>query len=126
MAKGGTMKPSTSYRSCSYNVQRLTSLAAVSPARQASKAVLKRVRRQELNRLQVGNDLCCLMRFHCLQALLPPSMQQVRRRQQREASIVANAARYIDALHATILARVANGTLSTGESVFPVLGRTTP
>lgn len=47
-------------------------------------------------------------------------MQQVRRRQQREASIVANAARYIDALHATILARVANGTLSIGESMFPV------
>lgn len=71
----------------------------------ARRVLLKRIQRQELKKLQ---------------SLLPAL--SIRRRQfqnrQRidELAIVEEACRYIDQLHATILARIQSGSLSQGKT----------
>jgi hypothetical protein len=104
-ASTSSLRPSTSYKPCAYDTSRLTSLSPTSAARQARRTLLRRVHRQELRRLQQLVPVT-------LRARLPSGQRTA----ARECAILHSAVRYIDALHATILARVANGTLSEGGS----------
>uniref|UniRef100_A0A914VUN3 BHLH domain-containing protein n=1 Tax=Plectus sambesii TaxID=2011161 RepID=A0A914VUN3_9BILA len=74
-----------------------------SPAVAARRALLRRIQRQELRKLQ----------------LLIPSMScRVYRREPDPCTVIDQAIRYIDQLHATVLARVQAGSLPRGEQTF--------
>lgn len=77
-----------------------------SPAVAARRALLRRIQRQELRKLQ----------------LLIPSMScRVYRREPDPCTIIDQAIRYIDQLHATVVARVQAGSLPRGEQQTLIL-----
>lgn len=74
-----------------------------SPAMAARRALLKRIQRQEL---------------HKLRQIIPVSVSGKRSRNcDSEERVIADTVRYIDALHATILARVRSGSLPSGKFI---------
>ena len=70
------------------------------PAMAARKALLRRIQRQELRKLQ---------------SLLPPTAIRHRSQEPDACQVIDQAIKYIDQLHSTILARVRSGSLPTGE-----------
>ena len=94
-----SMKPSTSYMLFLFVVCCLFSPTSFSAARTARRALLRRLQRQELRRLQ---------------ACIPSTILASRRNRNDTQTVIDSAIRYIDALHSTIVARVNAGTLSPG------------
>lgn len=88
------MKPTTSSKSpVSY------AKPGMSAAMQARKALLRRIQKQEIRRLQA----------------MVPSLSRRPQRQIDDITVIEEAARYIDQLHKTLLARVQAGSLAPGK-----------
>lgn len=73
------------------------------PAAAARRALLRRIQRQELRKLQL---------------LIPTMSCRAYRREPDPCTVIDHAIRYIDQLHATVVARVQAGSLPRGEQTF--------